>query len=143
MRTIKLQRTETSDEGTFGVIKVGPLSLFTLELPWRDDNHNLSCIPAGKYRCEMTMSDRFKRRLYLVGPVPGRFGIRIHSANLAGDVTQGMISQLHGCIALGEKRGMIGDQKAVLLSKSAVRKFEKEMKNESFILEVLDVGSTD
>jgi hypothetical protein len=44
----------------------------------------------------LTMSNRFKRKLWEIKNVKGRAGIRIHSANKA--------SELHGCIALGMSR---------------------------------------
>lgn len=138
MKTIVLQRTESSDQGTFGVMNVGGHTLFTGELPWRDNANDLSCIPAGTYRCAMTYSPHFRRRLYLVDHVSHRAGVRIHSACLMGDTAKGFVSQLLGCIALGEKRGFIGNQKAILVSRSAVRKFEKALNNEPFILEVRD-----
>lgn len=140
MRSVILQRTETSDEGTFGVLTAGGLSLHTGELPNRNNENDLSCIPAGVYQCALTFSNHFKRALYLVLHTDGRAGVRIHAANLMGDRKKGFISQLLGCIALGERRGLIGNQKAILVSQSALRKFQKEMNNEPFTLEIKDVG---
>lgn len=139
MKTIVLQRVETSDEGTFGVIHLDGVRLFTGELPWRENRGNASCIPAGKYRAVMTFSNRFRKRLYLVAPVEDRAGIRIHPANRMGDKSLGYVSELLGCIALGERLGWINKQKALLLSAPAVRKLERFMKNEAFILEIKDV----
>jgi len=134
--TVRLQRLESSDEGTFGVIKINKLILFTGELPRRENRSNISCIPAGIYKCRWTYSNRFKRKMFLVDGVPDRAGIRIHAANLMGDVTLGYKAQLNGCIALGEKLGSIDGQKAVLLSVPAIRKFEKLMGGKPFELEI-------
>lgn len=142
MKKAVLQRMESSDEGTFGVLTFGTLVLFTGELPWRDNDNNFSCIPAGKYKCILTMSPRFKRKLYLVGPVDDRFGIRIHPANFVGDVKKGFVSQMHGCISLGEKLGWIKKQKAVLLSQPAVRRLMTATKSEAFELEVKDARAS-
>lgn len=60
--------------------------------------------------------------------VPGRVGVRIHPANLT--------SQLNGCVALGLRLGEIGGQKALLLSKPAVRQFEALMQGKTFELEI-------
>lgn len=138
MQRIILHRFETSDQGTFGRIRIGEELFYTAELPWRDNQRNISCIPAGVYSCKLTMSSRFYKLLYLVLGVNMRDGIRIHSANLAGDVSLGWKAQLNGCIALGEKLGKIGNQKAVLLSQPAVRKFEKLMNGQPFILEIVN-----
>jgi hypothetical protein len=139
MKTVRLVRSETSDQGTFGILSVEGLKFFTGELPWRDNDNDKSCIPAGRYQCRFTFSNRFQRKLYLIGPVESRAGIRIHPANRMGDSKLGYISEMHGCIALGEKLGWIGKQKAVLISLPAVRRFEKYMNYETFILEVIDV----
>lgn len=140
MDRIILERIETSDQGTFGKIRINDKIYFTLELPWRDNITDRSCIPCGLYECNFTLSARFKRLMYLVGGVNGRSGIRIHSANLAGDKYngKGLRAQLNGCIALGEKVGMIDNQKAILLSKPAVSSFERLMDQKPFILEVIN-----
>ena len=135
-----LDRLESSDQGTFGRITFGDTTLFTGELPEKDNASNASCIPAGKYKCVWTYSPAFKRQMYLVESVPGRSGIRIHSANFMGDKSCGMKCQLHGCIAFGEKLGVMDGQKALLLSASAVRKLESAMARQPFELEVRDVG---
>lgn len=135
MRTALLLRAETGPQGTFGRLLLPGISFFTGELPWRENRSDLSCIPLGVYRCPWTMSPRFRRRMYLVEPVPGRAGIRVHSANFMGD-NPPFHKQLNGCIALGEKLGWMDGQKAVLLSAPAIRRFESIMKGETFILEV-------
>lgn len=138
MERIILIREKSTDQGTFGRIRIGLDYFYTLELPWRDNQNNISCIPAGIYRCTMTLSSRFKKRMYLVDGVNKRTGIRIHSANLAGDKTIGYKSQLSGCIALGEKIGFIEKQRAILLSTSAIRKFESLMNGQDFTLEIIN-----
>lgn len=138
MDRIILERFETSDQGTFGKIRVGGEIFYTLELPWRDNANNTSCIPCGVYECRFTLSVRFGRRMYLVDNVNKRTGIRIHSANLAGDKSIGYRSQLNGCIALGEKVGTLEGQKCILLSKPAVRRFEELMNGQNFVLEVMN-----
>lgn len=140
MKKALLQRFETSDEGTFGRLTIEGLSLFTGELPWRNNDNNFSCVPAGKYKCILTMSPRFGRRLYLVGPVERRSGIRIHPANLVGDSKKGFVSQMHGCIALGEKRGWIKNQKAILVSQPAVRRLLAVTQSQAFELEIKDAA---
>lgn len=126
--TIKLQRLETSPQGTFGLLKIDGHSFYSLELPWRDNAPNVSCIPAGSYKSTMTYSPRFKRQMYLLEGVKGRAGVRIHPANLS--------SQLNGCLALGLRRGQIDGVKAVLLSQPAIRQFEQILDGKDFVLEI-------
>ena len=138
MKRILLLRKTTSDQGTFGSIHLENLTLFSGELPWLDNRPNVSCIPTGVYQCVYTPSARFKRRLYAVTSVQGRAGVRFHSANLMGNTTLGYKAQLNGCIALGEKLGTIEGQRAILLSASAMRKFETALNYEPFELEVIE-----
>jgi len=134
-----LERLESSDQGTFGRITFGSTTLFTGELQEKGNASNASCIPAGNYKCLWTYSNAFKRQMYLVDSVPNRAGIRIHSANFMGDRSCGLKCQLYGCIALGEKLGVMDGQKAVLLSAFAVRKLEAAMARQPFELEIVDV----
>lgn len=55
-----------------------------------------------------------------------------------GNTTLGYKAQLNGCIALGEKLGTIEGQRAILLSASAMRKFETALNYEPFELEVIE-----
>ena len=136
MKRVTLERLDYSDEGVFGRMIVGDKAFFTGELPWRENETDYSCIPLGIYKCSMTYSPRFKRKLYEVVPVDKRSSIRIHSANLMGDTRMGYRAHLNGCVALGEKLGWIDGQKAILLSVTAMRRFEQIMGGKPFILEV-------
>lgn len=131
-----LTRIESSPQGTFGRIDLPGFAAFTGELPWLDNHSNVSCVPEGVYECRLTHSPRFGRQLYLVEPVPRRAGIRVHSANFMGDASQGYLSQLNGCISLGERLGWMGGQKALLLSAPAVRKLHSILRGQSFMLEI-------
>jgi hypothetical protein len=68
---------------------------FTLELPWKDNRVVESCIPTGEYRMIHRNSPKYGDHLHIVD-VPGRSYILIHPANF--------VSQLRGCIAVGEAR---------------------------------------
>lgn len=99
MRRAVLTRGESTDEGTFGrlVLEGGP-ALRTTELPWRANATGRSCVPPGRYRCELVNSPRFGK-VYEVRDVPGRTNILLHAANFGGDRDKGWHSQLLGCIA--------------------------------------------
>lgn len=130
MKHVSLSRLESSSQGTFGKLTCDKFIALTLELPWVNNESNISCIPCGVYPVLWTFSNRLNRFTYLLGNVSNRSGIRIHSANLA--------SQLNGCIALGQKLGTMDNSKCVLLSRPAVFQFELMMGKEPFQLEVLD-----
>lgn len=94
-----LTREPSTDEGTFGTIVLDTgAELYSVELPWRDNQTGISCIPLGVYRCEIYNSPKHGR-VYLLQHVPGRSSIEIHVANFGGDRAKGWHSELLGCIA--------------------------------------------
>ncbi len=137
MKRAILKRTETGPEGTFGVLIVDDLAFHALELPDHDNARYISCIPAGLYKVEWTYSPKYGRMMYQVQNVPHRSGIRMHSANWAGEKSLGLRSQLLGCIALGLRKGTIYGQKAVAASRSAIKQFEDHMNGQPFELLIL------
>ena len=139
--TVHLFRFRSSSQGTFGVLVFGLDWCYTGELPWRNNAHNISCIPAGKYRCVERMSPKFGRCFHLQD-VPGRSYILFHAGNFCGDKTKGLRSHTYGCIILGMKIGTLLGQEAVLASRNARTFFETKMAWEPFTLEIHDVGVT-
>lgn len=134
-----LQRLDQSDQGTFGRFTAGALSLYSGELPPRGNAANVSCVLASAYTAQATYSPRFGYQLYLLAPTDPRSGIRLHPANLMGDRLKGYLSQLNGCIALGERLGWMDGQKALLLSQPAMRRLYAYFKGRPFSLEIRDV----
>jgi len=137
---VRLNRAPSTDHGTFGAIRFGTRTLRTLELPWRDNRRQRSCIPPGVYQCALVNSPRFGR-VYGVRDVPGRTHILIHAANLAGDVELGWTTQLHGCIALAKSTGLMRNAKgrmqtAALVSRPAVNELMAWAGGQPFTLEV-------
>lgn len=63
----------------------------SIELPWKDNEPQVSCIPEGKYELEKRHSEKFGWHL-LLRDVPERELILIHPANDAK-------KELQGCIA--------------------------------------------
>jgi hypothetical protein len=79
-------------EGTNGTLFYsGKFLCHTIELPWKDNRRNVSCIPEGHYEIETRFSKRFKHHLILKA-VKGRSYILFHPANDA-------LKDLEGCIA--------------------------------------------
>lgn len=107
MQTLTIERGVSTDEGTFGVASIGNISWHSLELPWRDNLPNLSCVPPGVYRASIVHSPHFGRDLYLLQGVPGRSDVEIHPANWAGDVQKGYHSDLKGCLSVAEEIGYL------------------------------------
>lgn len=139
MRVI-IQRGVSTDQGTFGVLTFGAQVLRTLELPWRDNRQQRSCIPPGVYTCAIVQSPKFGR-VYGVQAVPGRSHVLIHPANLAADVDMGWTTQLHGCIApcmrVGAMRNNAGQMQAAgLVSKPAVAALMAWAAGNPFTLEI-------
>ena len=136
---VVIERAETGDQGTFGRLYApGGFRRYTGELPERGNAPNVSRILAGKYRAEWTYSPRFRRFMYILLGTAPRTGIRAHSANFMGDDMKGYRRQLNGCLALGERLGWMGGQKALLLSAPAVREFEMTMQRQPFELELVN-----
>lgn len=82
----------------------------TLELPWKDNQKNISCIPAGTYDCVLGYSPSFKKNLYEVKNVTNRIGIKIHSVNY--------VSGLKGCIGVGKSYSDINNDGTLDLTSS-------------------------
>jgi hypothetical protein len=137
-----LQRHASTDEGTFGTLTLSDgQQLYSVELPWRDNATQKSCIPVGLYRCEEIKSPRFGR-VYQVMNVPGRTAILIHAGNYGGDKALGWDSDLLGCIAPAMKLGMLNSridgraQRAGISSRAALERLHAWSSFMPFELEV-------
>ena len=130
-KNVELIRLERSEEGVFGMLRVdGQVQCMTLEPPERNNMPNLSCIPAGGYRCKRRDSRRFGPTFEVAG-VPGRADILFHAGNLATDS--------RGCILLGQGLGKVSGRKGILRSKDAVAAFHGAMEDqEEFRLSVVE-----
>ena len=88
---LKLQRTYFPD-GTKGKLECkGKFICSTIELPWRNNQKRVSCIPEGKYFIKKRYSRKLKWHLE-VENVANRSFILFHPANNA-------LLELNGCIA--------------------------------------------
>lgn len=65
----------------------------TLELPWRDNHNEISCIPEGAYPYRKAWSPRAKRDVIWIDDVPGRANIQMHPGNYT--------RQILGCVLPG------------------------------------------
>lgn len=139
--SVKLIRQVSSDQGTFGRFVFDQTTVNTLELPWRDNKPQKSCIPTGNYICRLKKSPKFGL-IYEITNVPGRANCLIHPANLAGDVDLGWTTELHGCIAPCLRRGYMRNlagkmQAAGLVSLPALNLLMKWANGQPFELEIV------
>jgi len=109
----------------------------TLELPWKDNERNVSCIPEGFYDVVARQSPKYSNHLHVTG-VEGRSLILIHPANFVGSKNPRTgHSDLRGCIAVGEKYGDINaDGIPEILNSKATMKALMQVAPDGFVLEV-------
>ena len=73
----------------------------TLELPWRNNASQVSCIPTGTYKVIPRTSPKYGDHLHVTG-VNGRDLILIHWGNYAGSVNPKTgTPDIKGCILVG------------------------------------------
>ena len=93
-----LIRDTFTDESILGELFLnGERFCDTLELPWRDNERSISCIPAGQYKVRMRYPRESATRDYLhllVQEVKDRSYILFHKGNTAKDT--------RGCILVGQ-----------------------------------------
>ena len=144
MKKVQLIRIESGDEGTFGYLLCDGKFWVTLELPDRDNKSNISRIPKGTYEVKIRYSPSFRKKLYCLQNVRNRTYILIHGANFAGDTSKGYQTHLHGCIALGKKKGKARNkfkqlQKCIFNSQQAMREFMDTLNNKEFMLDIKEI----
>jgi hypothetical protein len=126
---ILLQRLTTSEHGTFGVLIVDNQPCFvTLELPWKNNQSNVSCIPPGLYHTTKMYSSKFLKEVFVLHDVPGRDMIEFHIGN--------RIIDTHGCILLGMEYGLTDP--SIVNSRIAFLDFMAIMPSEGFTLTIND-----
>jgi hypothetical protein len=91
-QTVVLTRIHETKTQTIGYMIVDDLLVFTLELPYRDNQRNISCVPKGTYDVVKRSSFKYANHLHLTN-VPDRSLILIHQGNFN--------TQTQGCILAG------------------------------------------
>ncbi len=82
------------DDCTLGILTCGDFKCFTLELPWRKNQRNISCIPRAEgYKGIKYLSNKNDDVIQITN-VKDRSHIQIHSGNYT--------SQIEGCILVGD-----------------------------------------
>lgn len=127
MRNLFLKRIATSDLGTFGVFCLGSIPVcLSCELPWKDNQNEISCIPVGSYLCEPWDSEQHPISYRLI-EVPNRKDVLIHPGN--------SIANSRGCILPGTSFDPIGGVPGVWHSMTAMKELRDLLgKNEFGLL---------
>jgi hypothetical protein len=92
---VKILRTIKEDKQTLGMLFIDNVfECFTLELPWKENQRVVSCIPAGDYEVVKRFSETYKNHFHVLN-VPDRDWILIHHGNY--------FTNTRGCILVGQK----------------------------------------
>jgi hypothetical protein len=117
MKTLTITRVVEKEHNTLGIMVVTDsrnkilYNCITLELPYKDNQKQISCIPKGTYRAEVGKSEKFGNVIYVKG-VTNRQGILVHVGNYTKDT--------HGCILVGNKIGYSEGIKQHYIGKSKI-----------------------
>lgn len=131
---VKIQRIQKDDFQTLGILTIYDDNNFpkwecrTLELPDKDNQSRISCIPEGTYTVVKRNSAKYGDHFH-IKDVPNRSYILVHNANYK--------RQLLGCIAVGLSHTDIdGDgHRDVTRSKSTLKDLNRELPD-TFQLEI-------
>lgn len=139
VNVVTIKRMPTTIEGTSGYLTTSTgFFCRSIELPWYENQKDISCIPTGTYLCSIHKSTR-RGLVYKVGGVENRDGILFHAGNWAGDVLKHLKSDSEGCILLGDDLVRIDCQMAVTNSVNTINGFMKAMNYKPFKLIVEDI----
>jgi hypothetical protein len=90
----------------------------SIELAWKENRPQISCIPAGNYKVVYRESPKYPRHYHILD-VPNRSFILIHPANFAGSNNPKTGKpDLLGCIGLGNGFGDLNKDGIVELLRS-------------------------
>jgi hypothetical protein len=132
---VTLIRTIKTNKETIGELRSsdGKFGCYTLELPWLNNQKNISCIPTGEYIVKWVHTLKFPLGVYQIQSVPNRDGIDLHSGTFYTDIA--------GCLILGSLPKDINNDGQLDLQNSRliVKAFEKFMNKRSFKLIIKNI----
>jgi len=121
-----------SGESTFGVFiddKNVPFAV-TLELPWKDNANNVSCIPCGTYKVKRVTTPNHGN-CFQITNVPNRTMILLHVANTNKDIL--------GCVGVGEKFDPVSGVDGIAESTFGYKEFMRKLEGvDEFSLRIID-----
>ena len=129
MRTYTLERYVGIPQATIGELRIGDITYYSMERPWKENKPFFSCIPLGEYILDAHDSKKHPDTFALVNEEigvyhydhgSGRYGILIHVGNTARD--------FEGCIGFGVRLGCLDREWAVLRSRDATEEVIRHLK---------------
>jgi len=117
---------------TIGSFELNNRTYYTLELPWKDNVRNVSCIPEGEYLVTPhgwgeNSKKKFKR-VYHINNVPDRAYILIHIGNYTKDTS--------GCILIGTGFSVNENEGKLLYSRTAMDDLRSIFGENSFKIKI-------
>lgn len=139
MTEARIVRVTRNSECTAGVFVWRERAIaVTLELPWRENKRQWSCIPEGVYKCikvkgRTLLSGEKLDETYEITNVPDRDGILFHIGNAPKDTK--------GCVLIAQNFGVVRDEQQMILnSRTGFAEWLKQMKYpENFNLEIVSI----
>lgn len=131
LKKYTLTRYKQDDKQTLGMMKVTDTAIVdTLELAWKNNEFQISRIPAGIYKVVKRNSEKYKDHFHILN-VPDRDGVLIHNGNYN--------SQIKGCVLVGSGLSDMNKDgyQDVMNSKKTLAKMNELMPNE-FLLEIIE-----
>ena len=118
--TYTITRQPSTPDGTLGEFtdEAGTHICYTCELPWLDNQPQISCIPIGEYQVIPHNSPKHPN-VWEISNVPSRSAILIHEGNTEDDV--------EGCVCVGDEIGEIDGLPAVLHSVSTLNMLRQKL----------------
>lgn len=99
----------------------------SLELPWKENQTGISCIPEGIYKVVVRYSTKYGRHLHITN-VEGRTWVLIHWGNYAGSNNpKSGRPDIRGCVLVGQKYADFDGDGIVEISASRKQTFDKIM----------------
>jgi len=127
MKKVIIVRSSQDAAGTAGYLLGDGVIVATLELPWKNNERAVSCIPDGDYVC--SPNDTGAHKYYTVDNVPGRTDIEFHTGNYVKD------SQ--GCILVGEYTRNVDGSWILYDSLGGMNKVRRFIGKNQFMLKVI------
>ena len=130
MNIVEIIRLESSNEGTFGILRINKVVFCATLEPRENANlHNISCIPAQPYTVKITNSPKFGIT-YQVLDVPERSHILFHAGN--------EVKHTAGCIILGQHITKLQGNRALYNSGLTFQRFLIRLDSLPFKLIIYD-----
>lgn len=129
-----LERLNKTEKQTLGILTLFEddkevFRCHTLELPWKDNQTSISCIPEGEYKVVPRESKKFKKHFHVTG-VPNRSYILIHPGNY--------YTQIRGCLLPGDGLSDINsDGEQDVLNSTKTLKTMLNLAPEGFDLQII------